>query len=282
MRSLVLPSPARGWLWSAIGALVLVFGVATSSHAELANSMFPGTIGLLVLDPPTPTIELPLDAPVVPTLAVRDGLGRLTKVGFAPSIFQTTGQTVTVNGTAPTVGGLQLTVKNEAANFTRIGNKFHGLMPLNGIEKVCAFGACASAQLNITVPLSVVGGAGVAPDATKFVGTGTGGNPNAPILITVKGAPWTQGAVTLTTPDNGTLMAAGNFANETQTTMGATYKNVVELVTPIFISTSVSISSVVPAYGSFKFTLDSPEPGTVAALGAAIISLVAMGVARRR
>ncbi len=64
--------------------------------------------------------------------------------------------------------------------------------------------------------------------------------------------------------------------------MGATYKNVVELVTPIFISTSVSLSPVVPAYGSFKFTLESPEPGTVAALGAAIISLVAMGVARRR
>jgi len=281
MRSLVLPalpSPAWRWLWSAIGALVLVFGVATSSRAELANSMFPGSIGLLVLDPPTPTLALPLNAPVVPTLAVRDGSGRLTKIGFAASVFQTTGLTVTVNGTAPTVGGLQMTAKNQAANFTRIGGKFHGLMPLEGVEKVCAFGACASAQLNVTVPLSVVGGAG----GTAYAGTGTGGKPNAPILATVKGAPWTQGAVTMGTPNGGTLMATGNFANQTQTTMGATYKNVVELVTPIFISTSVSISSVVPAYGSLKFTLDSPEPGTVAALGAAIISLVAMGVARRR
>lgn len=284
MRSLVLPAPARGWLWSALGALAMVFGVVTASPAELLSStIFPADLGIVItVVPPLPPIGLPLGAPVAPTRERRDGSGQLTKVGFPASVFQTTGLTVMVSGTAPTIGGLQMTIKNAPGNFTRVGGKFHGVMPLLGNTRVCAFGSCPSAALNITVPLSIVGGAGVPPDATKFVGTGTGGKPNAPILVTVKGAPWTQGAVTLTTPDAGTVMASGNFAAQTQTTMGATYMNVVELVTPIFISTSVSLSSVVPAFGSFKFTLNSPEPGTVAALGAAIISLVAMGVVRRR
>ena len=30
-------------------------------------------------------------------------------------------------------------------------------------------------------------------------------------------------------------MVSGNFTEQTQTTMGATYRNVVELVTPIFV-----------------------------------------------
>jgi len=62
--------------------------------------------------------------------------------------------------------------------------------------------------------------------------------------------------------------------------MGTVHKNVVELVTPIFVSTNIGASSVVAVYGRLGFTI--PEPGTVAALGAAVISLVAMGVARRR
>jgi hypothetical protein len=80
----------------------------------------------------------------------------------------------------------------------------------------------------------------------------------------------------------GTQMATGNFAEQTQTTMGETYRNVVTLVTPIFLSTSVGLAAVIPAYGLFRFTLTTPEPETAVALGAAFISLIAMGVARRR
>ncbi len=180
MRSLVLPSPAWRWLWSAIGALVLVFGVATSSRAELANSMFPGAIGLAGhSDPPIPPIELPLDAPVVPTVAVRDGSGQLTKVGFAASVFQTTGLTVTVNGTAPTVGGLQLTVGNEAANFSRIGNKFRGLMPLNGVEKVCVVWSVRQCS-NQHNRAAQRGGWRGCPTGRTIRGDGDGGNPTKP------------------------------------------------------------------------------------------------------
>jgi hypothetical protein len=130
------------------------------------------------------------------------------------------------------------------------------------------------------VPLDVVGGPGIPPDATVIAGTG------GPIQLTVRGGPWTQGAITLQEITSmggpGTQMVSGNFAEQTQTTMGETYMNVVTLVTPIFLSTSVGLSPVIPAYGLLRFTLRTPEPETVAALGAAFVSLVAMGVARRR
>jgi hypothetical protein len=73
---------------------------------------------------------------------------------------------------------------------------------------------------------------------------------------------------------------SGNAGGVTQTTMGTAHKNVIELVTPVFVSTNLGASSVVAVYGSLGFTV--PEPGTIAALGAAFISLVAVGVARRR
>ena len=273
MRSLVPFSPARGWSWSALGALVMVFGFATPSSAALENSMFPGLLSVHIGS--NPPVTAALDAPVVPT-ATRDGSNQLTKIGFAGGIFATTGLVVDVTDPdAAPISGIAATGSNAAANFTRSGTKFGGLMPLNGVNKVCLFGECATAPGNLTVPIDVVGGPAAPPDATVYA-------TNSGIAITVKGAPWTQGAVTLGTADGGTEMQTGNFTNATQTTMGSSYKNVVELVTPIFVSTNIGASAVVPVYGRLTFTVNSPEPGTIAALGAAVISLVAMGIARRR
>lgn len=271
MRSLVILSPARGCLWSALGALAMVFGVATASRPALAETMSQGTLSIAIGT--TPPIQTSLGTPVVPTLA-RNGTGQLTQVGFAAGIFQTTGLVVDVTDPdAAPISGIMATISNGVANFDRVGGKFGGLMLLNGQNKVCLFGDCASAGGNLTVPVNVVGGAGVAPDATVYATAGG-------LAITVKGAPWTQGAATLGTADGGTEMSTGNFAAVTQTTMGATYMNVVELVTPVFVSTNIGASAVVPVWGKLGFTI--PEPGTIAALGAAFISLVAMGVARRR
>ena len=270
MPSLVFFSPARGWMWSALGALVIVFGVATPSRAAL-ETMSAGVLSISIGS--NPPIVSQLDAPVNAT-TTRDGSGQLTKVGFAGGIFQTTGLVVDVTDPdAAPISGIMATVSNAAANFTRVANKFGGVMLLNGVNKVCLFGECATAGGNLTVPISVVGGPTAPPGATVYA-TAAG------LALTVKGAPWTQGAVTLGTADGGTEMQTGNFAVDTQTTMGTVHKNVVELVTPIFVSTNIGASAVVPVYGRLGFTI--PEPGTVAALGAAVISLVAMGVARRR
>ncbi len=267
MRSFVLFSPARGCLLSALGALVLVFGFATSSRAE---TMFPGSLAITIGT--VPPIQTALGVAVAPT-TTRNGSGQLTKVGFPASVFQTTGLVLDVTdpGAAP-ISGIMATIKNGVANLTRSGTKLGGLMPLVGQNKVCLFGECASAGGNLTVPVNVVGGAGIPPDATAFATAGG-------LAITVKGAPWTQGVVTLPNGNGGTEMATGASV---QTTMGTNFKNVVELVTPVFVSTNIGASAVVPTFGRLGFTINSPEPGTVAALGAAVISLVAMGVARRR
>ncbi len=274
-------SPSRGWLWIAVGALAMVFGVSPSSRAEIVNSIFPGDVGIVITleSPMIPSFEVPLDARVVPTLAARDPSGQLTKVSFAASAFQTTNLSIPLPSSAgPTVGGLQVTVRNGPANFTRVDGKFRGVMSLNGTERVCLGLPCASASFAITVPLNVVGGPGIPPDATVVAGDS--------LILTVKGAPWTQGAATLQEMTSmgaiGTQMVTGNFAEQTQTTMGETYRNVVTLVTPIFLSSSFGLLSVIPAYGLFRFTLTTPEPETAVAVGAAFLSLIAMGVARRR
>jgi hypothetical protein len=42
MRSLLLSTPVHRWVWGALGALALAFGVATPSRADLATTMFAG------------------------------------------------------------------------------------------------------------------------------------------------------------------------------------------------------------------------------------------------
>ena len=140
-------------------------------------------------------------------------------------------------------------------------------MPLKGVTKVCLFGTCSAAVSNLSVPVSVVGG----PTATTAVA--------AAVNVTVRGAPWTQGVAAV-----GTITAMGNAGAQTQTTtIGGKISNTVTLVTPVFISTNIGASSVVPGFGNLNFTLTSaPEPGTLAALGAAIASLVGVGLVRRR
>ena len=155
------------------------------------------------------------------------------------------------------------------ANFIRGGNgKLGGVMPLVGVNKVCLFGTCSVAVTNLSVPISVVGGPGSAAAASGAVN------------ITVVGAPWTQGTAAI-----GSISQMGNFGAATQmNNTASSISNVVSLVTPIFVSTNISGSEVVPVFGFLNFTLTStvPEPGTVAAFGAAIVSLVAVGFARRR
>ncbi|HUT77365.1 MAG TPA: PEP-CTERM sorting domain-containing protein [Polyangia bacterium] len=269
MRSVVLSSPAR--IWGALVALMLVCGSATPSRAELNNTLDQGgTLAIVInaLDP----IGLSLPTPVAAT-ASRDGAGLLTAVGFEAGLFQTTGVVVPVTdpGAFP-IAGIQATVSNAAANFVRGGGglgpagNIGGTMPLNGVNKVCLFGTCSSAVQNLSVPISVVGLGGDA-----FV-TGA-------VNLTVRGAPWTQATAAI-----GASTIMGNAGAATQNTISASsISNVISLVTPIFVSTNIGASAVVPVFGSLNFTLKSvPEPGALAALSAAIVSLAAVGFARRR
>jgi hypothetical protein len=157
--------------------------------------------------------------------------------------------------------GLQVTLANSAGVFSGSGNAgFGGVMPLNGVAKVCLYGTCAAAAGNISIPLSVVGIGGSA----FFKGF-----PN----LTVKGAPWTTGTAAV-----GTVTVMGS-AGPTSAT--ASRSGVVKLVTPIFISVNVNNWEVSPGF-AFLTLAFTPEPDLALAgvIAAGAVSLVALG--RRR
>ena len=172
------------------------------------------------------------------------------------------------------IRGIQVTVANAAGNFGAGfggvgagGAGLGGQMPLIGVAKVCLFGACNAVGTtsspfpgaNIGVPLSVIGAGGAAA-----VG--------ALVNVTVIGAPWTTGTVAI-----GTITAMGGVSPLSNT--GANSGNVT-LVTPVFISTNIPSSAVVPSFGFLNLHF-VPEPGTLVLLGSGIAGLVAFGRSRR-
>lgn len=203
---------------------------------------------------------------------------RVETMQFAGGTFQTAGLAVPVTDpTAFPIVGVQATASNASGMLSRGAvnpGAFGGIMPLNGINKVCLYGSggCSYASANISVPVNVVGQGGAA-----FVSE-TASGMAAPVAVTVLGAPWTTQTVSI---GSITRMATGNGV--TSMNGGATVTNNIQLVTPIFVSTNIPASAVVPVFGTLQLTLTTtPEPGTIAAVGAAIAALVSVGMSRRK
>lgn len=189
-----------------------------------------------------------------------NGFGSLTAIDVPGAAFQATGLTLSL--TSPTVQpirGIQLTVANGGGHFGGVANAgFGGVMPLHGFAKVCLFGVCSAAVANLEVPLSVVGQGG-----TAFV-TGI-------VNLTVQGAPWTTGSVPA---PSGT--ARGGV-------VGSPPPDLAVLVTPIFVSTNIAASAVVPTVATLALAgLSVPEPGTLVLLGSGVVVLVVAGRSRAR
>jgi hypothetical protein len=188
---------------------------------------------------------------------------------------------VTDPGAAP-IGGLQVTVQNLAADFSEAGitpgvaRSFGGMMPLQGVTKVCLFGPCSAAVANLGVPLSNIGMGG-----TTAVGQF--------VSVTVKGAPWTVADIPAGYGPQVTIGGAHGPASATtamnQTASGAYVQTaaggVLTLVTPIFISTNIPASAVVPGFGFMNITF-TPEPAATVLGGAAIGALLLLGRYRTR
>jgi hypothetical protein len=240
----------------ALAASLLVFGLAGQAHAVSLG--FTGTlqIQLATLDPVT--------IPGGGTAAIVNGsgaAGHLTALQVPASPFATAGFVLPV--TDPVVFpivGVKVDGHNGQGNFAGNGGAgFSGAMPIEGAAKICLFGAsCSGATSNLSVPLSVVGVGG------QVLVTGA-------VNLTVIGAPWTTGTAQIGTAF--TQMGGVTPASNTGSPEGT-----VTLVTPIFVSTNIGASAIVPGFG----ILTIPEPGTAAVFGAAFAALVAVGLSRRR
>jgi hypothetical protein len=182
--------------------------------------------------------------------------GHLTSLALDAGVFQA--EHLEIAFYVPTVfpiAGIGLTFDNGAGSFAGSGGAgFGGVMPLLGVMKICLHAMCGSAAANLSVPLSI----GVS--ATRF-GTGA-------VNLTVVGAPWTTGTAVV-----GTATRMGGVAPLSDT--GAASGSVT-LVTPVFISTNIGASSVIPSFGAMTLHF-VPEPATLALIAAGIAGLAAYG-----
>jgi len=262
LESIARRSSTSSALSVAFGLAFLAAGVA---QAAPTSTLTQGQLSLSI----TALAPIVIDqlAPGMITASVSRGAGNsLTGVAFPDQIFSTAGFVLPVTDpSASPIKGVQATAANGAASFHATAGGFGGTMPLAGQNKVCLFGPCSAAVANISVPVNVVGIGGT----TKVT---------AAVNLTVIGAPWTDGTVAI-----GTITKMGSVGANSATGGGGV-KNAVSLVTPVFVSTNIGASAIVPVFGVFDFTITTatPEPTTLAALGASIVALMSVGVKRRK
>ena len=143
------------------------------------------------------------------------------------------------------IAGLQITAANAAGTLARSsGGSLGGVMSIHGVAKICLFAACDQGPpANVSVPVSVVGNGGIA--------TAVG-----PVNVTVRGAPWTTAtAAVAAISGRGSAMGPGGAASSTAQPGGQ-----LNLVTPIFISTSIGAIGEVAALGRVKIAFEQPKP----------------------
>jgi hypothetical protein len=249
-------------LLGVLAAGFIAIGAAGQAHAVALQ--FDGSMALQV------ATLAPIALPGSGTAVVNGsgGGGHLNSFQLAGGTFGVSGFSLPVSDPAAfPIVGLQATAANGTGNFAggSVPGGLGGVMPVVGGVKVCLFGSsCGSAVANITVPLSNVGAGGA-------VAVG------AAVNVTVIGAPWTTGTAAV-----GTVTAMG-FAHgpASLTSSTANASGQVQLVTPIFISTNIGASAVLPGFAILNLHF-VPEPGTLMLLGSGIAGLVAFGRSRAR
>ncbi len=226
-----------------VPVLIAVAGLALGvvSSAPAAVLPFTGELSIAVqsLDP------IVIRGAGIAIAGTRDG-DHLVSLGLGTGVFSATRVVVPVTDPAAfPIVGLQATLTNRAASLAEsTGGRLGGAMALHGVMKVCLFGPCSAAVQNLSVPLSVVGQGG-----TTAV--------SAAVNLTVEGAPWTTGtAVVGTVANGGDAHGPAGLASSTALSGGQ-----LNAVTPIFVSTNIGVSSVIPVFGFLRLgfgSLDFP------------------------
>ena len=241
----------------AIGALAL-----GSAQAQAGTIAVSGALSIQLATLPPVTIP----GSAIATINGSSGGSHLNSLNLPASPFATAGFILPVTDPAAApIGGLQLTVHNGAGAFS--GGTLGGTMSLIGVTKVCLFSACNNVTTpppaNLNVPLTPVGLGGAAFVATL-------------VNLTAIGAPWTAGTAAVgTVAITGFQHGAASLASSTAAASGR-----IRLVTPVFVSTNIGASAVVPVFGILDLHF-VPEPGTLLLLGSGIAGLVMFGRSKR-
>ena len=245
-------------LAASMALLLSISGGVFQARAAILESH--GWMGIQIAA--LPTVQLP----GTPSVLVNgsSGSGHLDGLSIAAGQFSTVGFVLsTTTGTG--IGGIQLTASNATGHFTggTGAGTLTGKMALGGVSKLCLFGPCSNAFGNLVIPLDVVGSGGAA-----FA--------DGAVKVTTIGAPWTSGTVPFGTQTvMGSLHGPASLTSSTARPSG-----VVSLVSPIFISTSLTASTPVIPGVAFLTLHFVPEPGTMLLLGSGIAGLVLLGRSR--
>jgi len=221
--------------------LAAVAALLVSGAAQAAPTQFSGSISVVISSLPG------IGVSASGTALTNSGGGTFSLAG---GTFATVASVPVTDPAAFPIGGVKASVSNGAGAF--VGGA--GTMPVIGTANVCLFGACNASVANVDVPFTV--GPGTS-------GVGIGGSPiivGGLVNVTVTGAPWTAGTVSI-----GTATAMGYVAG-----------NTVQLVTPVVINTNIGASPTLPAFGILNLTF-IPEPGTLALLASGVVGLGILG-----
>jgi hypothetical protein len=248
------------------GFLAAATALVGAGQAHAAAQVFTGSLSVQIATLPPITAM----AGGTATLNGLGGLGHLSSASFPAGIFAASTSIPVTDPAAAPIKGVFATVVNRAAAFA--GTPLGGKMGIAGAASVCLFATCTqSPPANVVVPFTTGGVNGV----------GLGGGPitvKGLVNVTMVGAPWSAGTAAI-----GTITTMGFVhgpASGGQSSAAAA-SGVMSLVTPIFISTNIGASAIIPAFGFLNLHF-IPEPGTLLLLAAGVTGLGILGRSRMR